>query len=168
VRFWLSKEHRWTLYLRHTRLTCGEMNQRNILVGPEALCFTARSQVRKHGARLAELAPKIRRLVSVSIWQADLTATAGLRACVARTETPGSSHPYTQQGGGGGNYWGKYQYDEGTWQTAVSKAGAFYRITLPFTEKASQAPPWEQEVVTAFALAHSEVLGWNPWQECRG
>jgi hypothetical protein len=167
VRFWLSKKHRWTLYLRHTGLTCGEMSRRNMLVGPESLCYTARSQVRKHGARLVGLVSKIRRLAAVGIWQADLAATASRRACVAHTETHGSSHPYTQQGGGGGNYWGKYQYDEGTWQTAVSRAETFYRIDLPFTKRASQAPPWEQEVVTAFALAHSDVLGWNPWQECR-
>jgi hypothetical protein len=167
VQFWLAKQHRWTLYLGHTDLTCAQLNRREVLVGPEALCFKARTQVRNHSVQFARLVPKIRQLAGMASWQGDLAATASRRACIADVETPGSTHPYTQQGGGGGNYWGKYQYDAGTWQTARREASDFYHIDLPYSDKASQAPPWEQEVVTAFALAHSDDLGWIPWQECR-
>lgn len=167
VKFWTAKQHNWTLYLRHTQQSCGQLARRDLLVGPQKLCLTARRQVAYHGNKFAKLASKIRRLAGVAAWQGDLAASAGRRACIASVETYGSSHPYTQQQLGGGDYWGKYQYNPGTWQTAVRRASAYYGLRLPLTATAAQAAPWQQEVVTAFAITHPTAMGWDPWAECR-
>lgn len=169
VQFWLKKPNSWTLYRRgiNRRLTCEELHMHHRLQGPEALCFRARQDVRIHLRKLLKLNAKIERLATPQIWLADLASSAVRRACIARTESSGYANPYVISGGGGGHYYGKYQYDEGSWQKAVKKANSYYHLDLPLTTRANQASPWEQEVVTAFAVTHPDVLTWDPWQECR-
>jgi hypothetical protein len=162
LHYWYSPQHRWTLYLHHRHKKCWQLK----LSGPEALCLHARAEVRANRLRLETLRARIIKLTIPAHWVYDLRITRAARACLARHETPGSSHPYTQQQLGGGPYWGKYQYDLGTWQTALSKARAFYHVYITGARRADLAPPQAQEIVTAFAVAHPDSMGWRPWAYC--
>lgn len=64
VQFWTGKKHRWTLYLRHRNQSCAQLNRHSLLVGPEALCFRARLQVRVHSVKLAATRRQIESLTT--------------------------------------------------------------------------------------------------------
>lgn len=165
LRFWYAPWRRWTLYLNQPAKKCWQVRLR----GPLSLCIRARAEVRRHVRELTWLNTRIKALMPAEASPAvgqDLAAAAGLRTCIAGVETPGSSHPYTQLNPTG-KYKGRYQYDDGTWQTALDKAQTYYGVAISHAERADAATPWAQDVVTSFAVLHSGLLGWNPWAECR-
>jgi len=162
LHYWYSPQHRWTLYLHQRHKKCWQVKLR----GPEALCLQARAQVRFNSRRLARLRTAIIKLTRPEPWIYDLRITAGIRACIAHTETRGSAHPYTQpQLGPNPKHWGKYQYDVGTWQTDLRRAEAFYHVFISSAGRADKASPMAQEIVTAFAISHPSLAG-HPWAEC--
>lgn len=132
-----------------------------------AACYRLRQKLRPHARRLTRVRRAVSQLTVQRLWEGDMAKTASRRGCISYTETHGSSHPYTQQQLGGGDHWGKYQYAPGTWVTAVRYANSYYHLRMPITSRADLASPWEQDVVTAFAVAHIDILHQDPWAECR-
>jgi hypothetical protein len=129
----------------------------------------SRAALRYHQHRLVVVVRQIQSLLpnpGLELLKHELVLASGTRVCIAGVETPGSSHPYTQLNPTG-KYKGKYQYDDGTWQAARNGAQEFYHVAISTASRADYATSWAQDVVTSFAVLHPDLLGWNPWAECR-
>lgn len=62
VRFWKSKERRWTLYSRYAKQACWELSA-ELLRGPRSLCVLGRAEVRVHAQLLSKITLKIQALL---------------------------------------------------------------------------------------------------------
>lgn len=87
VQFWTGKKHRWTLYLRHRNQSCAQLNRHSLLVGPEALCFRARQQVRVHSAKLAANRRQIESLTTPT-WCQGLSGNRAIGCLMAYRSWP--------------------------------------------------------------------------------
>ncbi len=99
-------------------------------------------------------------------WAADVRETRDERACLRWHESRGQRHPYQVRNLAGVAAFGAYQYKDGTWLVVLHRARAFYHNYISRARRASLAPPWVQDVVTAFAVAHPDLAGGHPWPYC--
>jgi muramidase (phage lysozyme) len=76
--------------------------------------------------------------------------------CIARHETPGSTHPYTQVNLAGSSASGRYQFINSTWRTWMKRAG------FSGYSRALYAPPAVQDAVFYYTISHGGKGNWGP------
>lgn len=145
LRFWNNREHRWTLYPQHKNLKCGELHHRHLLVGPEKLCFRARTQVRHSTERLTKLVSKIKQLLPQP--KVPHNWLYNSFRCIHRYE--GAWNANTSNG-----YYGGLQMDLGF-------QGTYGAEFMRRWGTADQWPPWAQ--IIAAERAYQSGRGFGPW-----
>lgn len=103
-------------------------------------------------------------------WIDEMRMTARYEDCIASHETPGSTHPYTQEHGGDrGGYSsasGRYQFLDKTWQTWLARAEVYWGREISNTTHAADADPWMQDAVAARAIIGGNASDWK-WSDCK-
>ncbi len=96
----------------------------------------------------------------------DLQNSARERSCLRYNETRGKSQPYVALNDQGSGAKGAYQYMDGTWQYVLAVAEVYYGVEISSARDARSASPLAQDIVTAFAVEHPQMLDHRPWPYC--
>lgn len=167
VNFWHHRG-RWALAPRYKQCSQVVGNRR------QRVCHMARHSLAFHARRLTSVHQK---LASLMPWANDLRRTYAYRQCLIEHESAMTTSPYKAENGG--TRWvegnghsdasGAYQFLDGTWKGRFASAKAYYGSELNGSwTHAADAPPWVQDVVTAYSILDKSLRG-RDWThpDCR-